>query len=153
MNGAVNLRRWMTVVGVIYVAMGLRLLPWINGAMIEAGLGDVAAPGIELVPGTVFFDFAVDWMGVFGLDILVLGAALLYAARNDPSRHRLLVHVVLWQEAIRGVLADVWMMGRPYASAAFYLGFIVFHLVVIGTGVRALRKTQTTYPVEAEVAA
>jgi hypothetical protein len=33
-------RRWMQVVGVIYVLMGVRLLPWINGPMIEAGLND-----------------------------------------------------------------------------------------------------------------
>lgn len=141
MDGSLGLRRWMSVVGAIYVLMGVRFLPWINGAMITAGLGDVAAPGIELESGTVFFDFAVDWMGVFGLDLLVLGGILLYAARNDPSRHRMLVLLVLWQEAIRGVLADIWMIGQPYASTAFYLAFIVFHLVVIGTGIRALRAS------------
>jgi hypothetical protein len=138
MGGGRRLRTWMTVVGVIYLAMGLRLLPWINGAMIEAGLGDVAAPGIELVPGTVFFEFAVDWMGVFGLDLVVLGAVLLVAART-PHEHRILAHVVIWQEAIRGIVADGWLMTRSYASAGSYLGFMVFHAVVILTGIGALR--------------
>lgn len=133
-----RLRRWMIVVGVIYLGMGLRLLPWINGAMIEAGLGDIAAPGIDLVPGTVFFEFAVDWMGVFGLDLVVLGAVLLVAARK-PHEHRILVHVVIWQELIRGILADGWLMTRSYASVGFYLGFILFHSIVVLTGVRALR--------------
>lgn len=142
MDGMTPLRRWMYVVGAIYLLMGTRLLPWINGAMIESGLGDVAAPGIDLQAGSSFFYFAIDWMGVLGLDLLVLGVALLYAARSDPDRHRILVHVVIWQEAIRGVLADVWVISRPYTAAGFYLGFIVLHLVIIGTGVAALRKPQ-----------
>lgn len=137
-----TLRRWMTVVGAIYVLMGLRLLPWINGAMIEAGLGDAAAPGIDIVSGTAFFEFAVDWMGILGLDLIVLGGVLLYAARTDPVRHRLLVVVVVWQEAIRGVAADVWIMNRDYASVGFYVGFILFHLVLIVTGLRVLQTTR-----------
>lgn len=137
------LRRWMYVVGVVYLLMGARLLPWINGAMIESGLGDVAAPGVELQAGSSMFDFAVDWMGVLGLDLLVLGVALIYAASTDPVAHRIVAHVVIWQEAVRGVLADVWVISRPYAAAGFYLGFIVFHLIVIVTGVIALRSSRS----------
>ena len=143
MEGAKPLRGWMYVVGAIYVLMGVRLLPWINGSMIESGLGDVAAPGIDLEPESSFFQFAVDWMGVLGLDLIVLGVALLYAARNDPARHRLLIHVVIWLEATRGVLVDVWIISRSYSSAGFYVGFIVFHLVLIGTGVAALRSSRS----------
>jgi hypothetical protein len=135
----VALRRWMQVVGVIYVLMGVRLLPWINGPMIEAGLNDAAAPGIGLTADTAFFEFALDWMTTLGLDLLVLGVALLVASRN-PFAHRIVAHVVIWQEALRGVAADLWMTTRPYASATFYLLFALFHVVVIVTGVRALRR-------------
>jgi hypothetical protein len=136
---SVALRRWMQVVGVIYVLMGVRLLPWINGPMIEAGLNDTVAPGIDLTADTAFFEFALDWMTTLGLDLLVLGVALLVASRN-PFAHRIVAHVVIWQEALRGVAADLWMTTRPYASATFYLLFALFHVVVIVTGVRALRR-------------
>jgi hypothetical protein len=127
------------VVGVIYVLMGVRLLPWINGPMIEAGLNDTAAPGLDLTADPHFFDFALDWMATLGLDLLVLGGALLFAAAN-PFTHRIVAHVVIWQEALRGVAADLWMTTRPYANAAFYFAFAAFHVVVIVTGIRALRQ-------------
>jgi hypothetical protein len=141
----VALRRWMQVVGVVYVLMGLRLLPWINGPMIEAGLNDVAAPGLDLTVNAFFLDFALDWMAILGLDLLVLGGALLFAVRN-PLAHRIVAHVVIWQEALRGVAVDLWMTTRPYANATFYLAFAAFHVVVIVTGIRALRKASVPVP-------
>jgi hypothetical protein len=141
----VALRRWMQVVGVVYVLMGLRLLPWINGPMIEAGLNDVAAPGLDLTVNAFFLDFALDWMAILGLDLLVLGGALLFAVRN-PLAHRIVAYVVIWQEALRGVAVDLWMTTRPYANATFYLAFAAFHVVVIVTGIRALRKASVPVP-------
>lgn len=142
------LRWWMVAVGLLYTAMGVRLLPWINGPMIEAGLGDVAAPGVVLEPGTVIFDFVLDWMATFGLDLLVLGVVLLFAARA-PLSHRILVHLVIWQEVVRGILADLWLAARPFANPAFYLGFALFHVAVIITGVWALRRARATEPTPA----
>jgi hypothetical protein len=139
----IALRRWMQVVGVIYVLMGVRLLPWINGPMIEAGLNDIAAPGLDLTISPDFLDFALDWMATLGLDLLVLGGALLFAARN-PFAHRVVAHIVIWQEALRGVAADLWMTTRPYANPTFYFAFAAFHVVVIVTGVRALRKARVS---------
>lgn len=141
----VGLRRWMQVVGVIYVLMGVRLLPWINGPMIEAGLNDVAAPGLDLTINADFVDFALDWMATLGLDLLVLGGALFFAARN-PLAHRIVAHVVIWQEALRGIAVDLWMTTRPYANATFYLAFAAFHVVVIVTGIRALKRASSRVP-------
>lgn len=134
------LRIWMIAVGVFYILLGLRLLPWINGPM-AASMGDVAAPGVELEPGSSEFLFLIDWMATFGLDLLVLGVVLLVAARN-AVQHRALVWVVLGQEVVRGILADLWFAARPFNSAAFYLGFLVVHVIVIATGIWCLRRSE-----------
>lgn len=138
MRDARPLQRWMTAVGIFYLVLGLRLLPWINGPMIESS-GDLASPGVDLVAGTPAFSFLLDWMATFGLDLVVLGAVLVAAARNAHD-HRILAYVVIGQEAVRGVLADLWFAARPFNSAAFYLTFLVVHLLVIVTGVRCLRR-------------
>lgn len=132
------LQRWMKFVGVFYVVLGLRLLPWFNAPMVDR-LGDMVAPGVALESGSPEFLLLIDWMATFGLDLLVLGVVLLVAARNAWD-HRVLAYVVIGQEAIRGILADVWFAARPFNSAVFYLGFIVVHVVIIATGVRALRR-------------
>ena len=140
MDGGRALRRWMIGVGILYLALGVRLLPWINGAMIEAaGVGTVYT-GDGLEPGTTAFAYLLDWMGTFGLDRLALGVVLLMAAR-DPVRNRVLAWAVIAVELGAGVLADAWFIGRDYIPDGFYLAFIVVHLVVIGTGVRALRRS------------
>ncbi len=118
--------------------------------MIEGGLSDAAAPGIDLVAGTPFFEFAVDWMATLGLDLTVLGVALLIAARQAAA-HRIVAHIVIWQEALRGIAADLWIAGRAYSGAWFYLGFALFHLVVIATGVWALRRTPSTRRIEVAI--
>ena len=129
----------MTAVGAFYVLLGLRLLPWINGPMVAA-FGDTATPGVQLEPGTPEFLLLIDWMATFGLDLLVLGVVLVVAARNATS-HRMLAWVVVGQEAVRGILADLWFVARPFNSAAFYAGFILVHVIVIATGLWALRRS------------
>jgi hypothetical protein len=138
-DGEVTMRRWMLVVGGFYLLLGLRLLPPINGPMIEAMGVDAIYTAGDLEPGTAAFSFVLDWMGTFGASLLPLGAILLVAAR-DPLRNRLLVHLVIWHELVAGVLADAWYLSRGYVSTGFYLGFIALHLVIVATAIRALRR-------------
>ena len=140
-NGDVDegaLRTWMRVVGAFYILLGVRLLPWFNAPMVER-FGDLASPGVVLEPGTPVFSFVIDWMATFGLDLVVLGVVLMLAARRAWD-HRILAYVVIGQEAVRGILADVWFAARPFNSTSFYLGFLVVHAAVIATGVWALRR-------------
>lgn len=131
----------MTVVGVFYLVLGVRLLPWVNRPMIEAaGLDSVYLAG-DLSTDDTAFAWVLDWMGTFGLDLLVLGGVLLVAARA-PVRNRLFAHLVIWHEVVAGVLDDLWFFSRDYVADGFYLGFIVVHLVVIATGIRALRRAR-----------
>lgn len=128
----------MLAVGIFYVVLGVRLLPWINGPMIEA-FGDFATPGVNVDAASPLFTLLIDWMATFGLDLLVIGVVLVIAARNAYD-HRILVYVVLAQEATRGILADLWFASRSFNSAGFYLGFLGVHAVVIVTGLRALQR-------------
>lgn len=135
-----TMRRWMIGIGLLYLALGLRLLPPINRPMIEAVGIDAIYHGGDLDPGSAAFGFVLDWMGTFGLSLLALGGILLVASRA-AERNRILVHLVVWHEIAAGVLADVWYISRGYLAAGFYLGFILVHLLIIATGVRVLRRT------------
>jgi hypothetical protein len=137
---ATTMRRWMVAVGIFYVVLGVRLLPFVNGPMIEAMGIDAIYTGGDLEVGTPAFGLVVDWMGTFGISLLAMGGVLLVAART-PRDNRLLVHLVIWHEVGAGVLADAWYVLQGDVTTGFYLGFIVVHLVVIATGVRALRRT------------
>lgn len=140
MDQGTAMRRWMVAVGIFYLLLGIRLLPWINGPMIE-GLGiDTVYLGGDLATDSTAFAFLLDWMATFGLDLIVLGAFLLVASR-DPVRNRLFAHLVIWHELVAGVLDDAWFISRDYVADGFYLAFIGVHLVVIVTGIRALRRT------------
>jgi cell division protein FtsX len=129
----------MIAAGIFYLVLGIRLVPWINGPMIEAAGVETVYQGDGLAPGSAAFAYLLDWMGTFGLELLVLGAAVLVAAR-DPERYRLMAHVVLWHEIVVGVAADAWFISRTYIADGFYLGFIAVHLAVIASGIWALRR-------------
>ena len=85
----------------------------------------------------------VDWTFIFGIDLLVIGGGLSDSARN-PLKNMMLVWLVIWLEAIRGILADIHYISRGYASVPFYLGFIVVHVIIIVTGIIFLRQARTT---------
>lgn len=141
-DAATALRRWLLIVGGFYLFLGIRLLPIVNGPMIEAIGVDAIYHGGDLEPGTAAYAFVLDWMGTFGLSLIPLGAVLLVAAR-DPLRHRLLVHLVIWHEIGAGVVADLGLILGGNVTTAFYLGFIGVHLGVAGTGVWLLHRTRT----------
>lgn len=139
-EGAVTLRRWMITIGIIYLVMGVRLLPFVNGPMIEAAGVEAIYHGGDLEVGTSAYRFVLAWMGTFGASLIPMGAVLLLAAR-DPLRNRLFAHLVIGHELLAGVAADAWYIAGGDVSTPFYLGFIAFHLVIIATGIRALRRT------------
>lgn len=135
-----TMRRWMIAVGIFFLALGIGLLPWVNDARIGVIGLEVFYAGGDLTREATAYHFLLDWIGVFGATMLVLGAMLLVAARH-PVRNRAFAHLVIWHELAVGVISDAWFISRDYIPDAFYLGFIVVHLVVIGTGIRALRGT------------
>lgn len=145
-----KLRLWMRVVGVLYLIIGLRLLPFINGPMIEAIGLDALYTGGDIEEGSPAFDFVLDWMATFGLAIVPMGALLLVAAR-EPVRNRLFVWLAIAHEAVAGILDDIWFITRDYTEPGFLYGWIVLHVIVIVTGLRVLRRAPDQVAVDVPV--
>lgn len=130
-----RLRWWFRAVGAIYVLLGIGFIPFVNAARIPLML-----PGFDAPAGGIAYRGLLDFSFMFGLDLLVIGGFLLHASR-DPLRHVPIVWLIVALEAVRGILDDIYMIARGYA-APVYVGFIVLHLVIIGTGIAFARQAQ-----------
>jgi len=130
-----KLKWWFRIVGAFYLLLGIGFFPPINEARLPFMLP------MDAGPDTIAYKALIDWMLTFGLDLLVTGAFLLYASRN-PLKHLNLVWLLIWLEAIRGIVDDIYYISRGYASVPFYIGFIVVHLIIIATGIAVVRQTQ-----------
>lgn len=126
---------WMRVVGAFYLLLGIMFVPQLN----EPRLG-AAIPALATPDRTLSYRALLDWMFVFGLDLVVLGAALLWFSRR-PYEALGLVYAVVALELVRGVAYDVYYVAQGYATAAFYIVFIPLHLVIAGTGMAFARQT------------
>ncbi len=127
------LKWWLRIVGGVYVVLGLGFLPGLNAARLPQLLPNFDAP-----VGGVAFRALLDYTLMFGLDLVVIGACLLVAARA-PQRAVPVVWLVLALELVRGICDDVYMLAQGY-SPQIYVGFIVLHVVIIVTGLVSLRR-------------
>ncbi|MEX2548735.1 MAG: BphX family protein [Nitriliruptoraceae bacterium] len=127
-----GLRRWMRIVGGCYVLLALFNTPPVITARFEAQY-----PDLEVAVDSPAAGALVDVWFMFGLEVVVIGAALLFLAR-DPLRGLPLVWVVLALEVVRGILDDVYLLARGH-DPVIYLGWIVIHLVIVVTGLLAIR--------------
>lgn len=131
-----GLTRWMRVVGVLYILNATALVT----SYLIPPLGEASVA--QRVPGATssdrLYDFAMDTWLMFALELAVIGAVLLYTSRRAWS-NRILAVTVIALELVRGIFDDVLWIANGY-PATIYLGWIVFHAVVIVTGVMALRS-------------
>ena len=134
-----RLRWWFRVVGAVYVLLGVGFVPALNALRLPAML-----PGLDGPAGGVTYHALLDFSFMFGLDLLVTGVYLLYASAS-PERHLSLVGLVVALEVVRGILDDLYMIARGY-GAPFYLGFIVLHIAIIGTGLLFARRAAAQSP-------
>lgn len=125
----------MRIVGLIYLLLGIGFIPPVNEAR-----APLAFPFTEGADGTALFNAFIDYSFAFGIDLLVVGGFLLWASRN-PNQHTWLVWLVVWTEAAR-IVGDAWAMTRGYPESMnwVFAGFIVFHLAVVATGIRLVRR-------------
>ncbi len=130
-----SLKWWFRIVGAVYMLLGLGFLPTLNAARLPQLL-----PGFDAPTGGVAYRALLDYTLMFGLDLFVIGAFLLAAARA-PQRYVPVVWLVIALEVVRGILDDLYMLARGYA-APIYLGFIVLHVIIIVTGIVSVRQLQ-----------
>jgi hypothetical protein len=124
---------WMRVVGGFYLLTAAFNTPWI----IEARF-NTQYPEIGISIDSAAAQALVDTWFMFGLEVAVIGAALIYFSR-DPERHLALVWTVIALEAIRGIADDIYLLSRGYDPLLYSL-WIVIHLAIIVSGLIALRR-------------
>jgi hypothetical protein len=124
---------WMRIVGAFYILMALFNTPPVIEARFETQYPDIGVP-VESAAAQALVD---TWF-MFGLEAGVIGLALLWCARN-PMRHLGIAWLVIALEAVRGIADDLYLIARGY-DTAIYAGWIVIHLVIIVTGVIAIRR-------------
>lgn len=124
---------WFRVVGALYFLMGAGFIPALNAARMPYMISGVETSGVT-------FRGLLDLSFMFGLDLMVTGAFMMYASR-EPLKNLSIVWLVIALEIVRGILDDFYMLSQGY-SVPVYIGFIVFHIVVIATGFRFARQAQ-----------
>ncbi len=129
---------WMRVVGVFYLAMGLFNTPPVIEARLSAQYPNLGVP-VDSIAARALID---TWF-MFGLEVLVIGAALLYFSR-DPIRHISLVWTVIGLELVRGIVDDLYLIARGYDSM-IYPGWIIIHAFIIVTGLLAIRRARAAH--------
>src|SRR5687767_2113036 len=132
-----KLKLWMRVVGIVYI------LNCIAMAVIKAPIQtlgpentlDLAAAGDRMAM------FLVDTWIAFGIEVGVIGVALLLASRV-PERGRVLAWTVIGIEFLKGPPYDIYMIARGYDSTPFII-WIVIHSIIMITGYLAIRASRT----------
>jgi hypothetical protein len=131
MNG---MKWWMRGVGAFYVLMGLFNTPLIIEARLPAQY-----PDLGVATDSIAARALIDTWFMFGLEVIVIGLALIYFSR-DPDRHVALIWTVIGLELIRGIADDIYLLGRGYEPAFIYFIWILIHTVIILTGLLVLRS-------------
>ena len=126
-----KLKWWFRIVGAFYLLLTLVNLYgiFINPQFYRDGFG--------IANDLALKTFIDAWMA-FVMDMLVIGAFLLWASRN-PLKHLSVVWFVVWMEVFHGIVDDMFLIARGY-DATFYTVFSVIHLIIIVTGVMFARQ-------------
>ena len=132
-----KLKLWMRIVGVFYLVQ-LVVMIIIKGpirTLAPENTLELAAAGDRLAM------FLVDTWIAFGIEVGVIGAALLLVSRV-PERGKVLAWTVIAIELLKGLPYDIYMISRDYKVTPFVV-WIVIHTVIAVTGILALRSART----------
>ena len=123
---------WLRAVGSFYLILAITSL-WV--LFVNPGLFGAMFP--FAAEASTVRAFSDAWL-IFVLEMAVIGAVMLYAARN-PAGHRILVATVALLELVRGAGGDLLWMARGW-PAANYIPFMLLHLTIALTGFWCLRR-------------
>ena len=130
-----KLKWWMRIVGAFYLFLSFAAIVLRLPIQVEGPKGTLA----QAAAGVPLANFAVDTWVTYGLDLLVIGAALLVTSRK-PDRAKVLIWTVLGLELVRGIGTDVYKIIRGYELSGELI-WIAIHSVIIFTGLRFLGWT------------
>ena len=124
---------WFRAVGALYILLGSTFVPAINSGRVET-----LVPGFDGAEGGTAWSGFVDYLFMFGLEEIVLGAFLI-AASFVPRWFTPLVLLVCVLSLVRGIGHDLYMIASGYSVLNNTI-FIVMHLAIIATGLLLLRR-------------
>lgn len=130
----IRLKWWMRIVGVFY------LLQFVVMAFIRIPISTLAPEGTlnRAAAGDPLARFLIDTWIAFGIEVGVIGAALLIASRK-PDQAKTLVWSVIGIELLKGPAYDIYMIQQGYNPSVF-VTWIIIHTIIIATGLLSLRK-------------
>lgn len=131
-----RLKWWMRIVGVLYLFL------FVAAAILRLPIQAEGPPGIldSATAGDPTARFVVDTWVVLGLELGVLGAALVISART-PGRAFVLVWTVLGGEMVWGIGSDIYKLFRGY-DPTVPVAWMLIHSVIIVTGWFSLRAAR-----------
>ena len=134
------LKLWMRIVGAFYLVQVIAMII-VKGpirTLAPENTLDLAAAGDRMAM------FLVDTWIAFGIEVGVIGAALMLASRV-PERGKVLAWTVVGIEIMKGPPYDIYMLTRGYESMPFII-WLVIHTIIAITGILALRKARSAVP-------
>ncbi len=127
-----KLKWWFRIVGGFYLLLAVLNM---YGTFIDSAF---FAQVLPFPPDPNVVRAFVDGWSPFAFEIVGIATFMLWASR-DPLKYLGAVWLLVWLELLHGVLDDMYLIARGY-SAVEYIGFIVIHIIIIGSGVLFARQ-------------
>lgn len=135
-----RLKWWMRIVGAFQLLQALgNFYALYRMYTAPESMASFMRPSLQGLNDTALVSQYADVWLIFMLDLVVIGVALLFAARN-PGRNLSLVYTVIGFELIHGLVGDVIWIVLGYPAGRIGAG-IAIHLVIAITGFFFARGT------------
>lgn len=131
-----KLQWWFRIVGVWYL-----LLVLMNIYMMFLGDPQYLSDNIPFPTDQWVLRAFVDGWSPFLFEMFGIAIFSLWASRK-PAKYISAALLLVWLEFMHGVLDDIFLIVRGY-DASGYIAFIIIHLMIIATGLWAVRRSQT----------
>lgn len=131
-----KLQWWFRIVGLWYLLLGI-----MNIYMMFLGSEQTILDTLPFPADEWALRAFVDGWSPFLFEMLGIATFALWVSRS-PGKFIGAGLLIVWLEFVHGVLDDIYLIARGY-DAASYIGFIVVHLAIIGTGIWAARAAQS----------
>jgi len=124
----------MRIVGAFYLFL------FVGAAILKLPIQLLGPEGTleKAIAGDALARFLVDTWVILGLAICAIGIALLTASRH-PAQSTALAWTVIGFEFIWGMISDIYQILRGHPIEKIIV-WIIIHLVIITTGILALRN-------------
>ncbi|HRQ36888.1 MAG TPA: BphX family protein [Chloroflexota bacterium] len=130
-----KLQWWFRVIGVWYL-----LLFMMNIYMMFLGSQQYLIDSLPFPTDQWAVRAFVDGWSPFLFEMLGIATFALWASRK-PGKHTSAALLLVWLEFMHGVLDDLFLIVRGY-EASGYIAFIVIHLIIIASGLWAVRQAE-----------